>query len=311
MGKTPLLLIFVLLMSVVPASSGFGAEIVREKPLLRDDFIIMRVDGNLIGPDSNDVWFFELTTDVNDYRTVIKAGTKLELLPSSALEKMIADKKMRTTAAYRLWNSRVTKYKGRNFIFPDFFMPLSKAVKTEPETSQESQREQQEPARIQSVQEREHQLALDEPNDVLAMPQEIIDKLRARREKTAVSRQPIADSNEISVEESQPATEEEKLLNAQRYTQSSDSVFVDRTALLIQQDDGRFVFVPDALGRNVQKLSLHLLPCAALELTELKQAAEPDKVRFKIAGIITKYKGKNYLLLEKATRTYSHGNFGR
>jgi hypothetical protein len=311
MIKTPVFLILVFFMSVVPAGSVFGAEIIPETPLLRDGFVMMRVDGNLIGPDSNDVWFFELTTDVNDYRTVIKAGTRLELLPSSSLEKMTADKKMRTTAAYRLWNSRVTKYKGKNFIFPGFFMPLSKAGKSEPETSQESQLKQQEPARIQSVQEREQQLALDEPNDVLAMPQEIIEKLRSRREKTAVSRQPITDSNEISVEESQPAAEEEKLLNAQRYTQSSDSVFVDRTALLVDQSEGRLTFVPDALGRNVQKLSLHLLPCVALELTELKQAAEPDKVRFKIAGIITKYKGKNYLLLEKATRTYSHGNFGK
>jgi len=311
MSKMPAFLILVIFIVVVPALSGFGADIISETPLLRDGFAIMRVDGDLIGPDSNDVWFFELASDVNDYRTVIKAGTRLELLPSTALEKMTADKKMRTTAAYRLWNSRVTKYKGRNFIFPGYFMPLSKAGKSEPEPSKEPQLKQQEPAEIQSGQDREQQLALDEPNDVLAMPQEIIEKLRTRRERTTVSKKPIADSNDISVDESQPAAEKEKLPDAQRYTRSSDSIFVDRTAFLVKQDDGRLIFLPDALGRNIQKLSLHLLPCATLELTELKQAAEPDKVRFKIAGIMTKYKGKNYLLLEKATRTYSHGNFGR
>ena len=297
MNRTLILFILVFVIIVVPTASGFGTEIIHEMPLLRDGFVMMGVDGNLIGPDSNDVYFFELAADVNDYRMVIKAGTRLELLPSSALERMTADMKMRTTAAYRLWNSRVTKYKGRNFIFPGYFMPLSKVEKPEPETSQKPPRQQQ--------------LALDEPNDVLAMPQEIVEKLRARREKTAVSRQPIADSNEISDDEPQPATEKEKLPDAQRYTRSSDSIFVDRTALLVEQDDGRLIFVPNALGRNVQKLSLHLLPCAALELTELKQAAEPEPLRFKIAGIITKYKGDNYLLLEKATRAYSHGNFGR
>ncbi len=307
MSKIPVFLILVLFIIAVPTVLGFGAEIIRETPLLRDGFVMMGVDGNLIGPDSNDVWFFELSSDVNDYRAVIKAGTRLELLPSSALERMTADRKMRTTAAYRLWNSRVTKYKGRNFIFPGYSMPLSKAEKPEPETSQESQLKQQEPARIRSGQ----QLALDEPNDVLAMPQEIVEKLRARRKRPAVSRQPIADSNEISDDESQSATEKEKLPDAQRYTRSSDSIYVDRTALLVEQDDGRLIFVPDALGRNVQKLSLNLLPCAALELTELKQAAEPEPLRFKIAGIKTKYKGDNYLLLEKATRAYSHGNFGR
>ena len=296
MSRTSLHFILVLFIGVVPAALGFGAEKIRETPLLRDGFVMMGVDGKLIGPDSNDVWFFELTTDVNDYRTVIKAGTRLEILPSSTLEKMTTDRKTRTTGAYRLWNSRVTKYKGRNFIFPNFFLPVSK-VKKSPQKQEGSTDAAIEP-------EPGRELAVDDPNDVLAMPREILEKLRARREKTADTKQPIADSNEIS-------TQEDNLPDAQRYTQSYDSVFVDRTALLVEQDEGRLTFVPDALGRNVQKLSLHLLPCAALELTELKQAAEPEPLRFKIAGIISKYKGENYLLLEKATRAYSHGNFGR
>jgi hypothetical protein len=80
---------------------------------------------------------------------------------------------------------------------------------------------------------------------------------------------------------------------------------------LVEQDDGRLAFVLDALGRNVQHVSLRLLPCEALELTERKQAAVPEPVRFKIAGIKTAYKGQHYLLLQKATRVYSHQNFGR
>ena len=296
MSRTSLHFILVLFIGVVPAALGFGAEKIRETPLLRDGFVMMGVDGNLIGPDSNNVWFFELTTDVNDFRTIVKAGTRLELLPSSALEKMTADKKLRTTAACRLWNSRVTKYKGRNFIFPNFFLPVSKVRK--------SQQKQDGSADTATEPESGRELTVDDPNDVLAMPPEIIEKLRARREKTADTQQLIPDSNGTS-------TEEGNLPDTQRYTKSSDSVFVDRTALLVELDEGRLTFVPDALGRNVQKLSLHLLPCAALELTELKQAAEPEPLRFKIAGIITKYKSDNYLLLEKATRAYSHGNFGR
>jgi len=309
-------LIFTFLMSAVASASGISAEIISEMPLLRDGFVLNGVDGSLTGPDSNDVWLFELTSDVNDYKTIIKAGTKLELLPSSALEKMIADKKARTTAAYRLWNSRVTRYKDKNFIFPGYFMPLSKPEKAQP--SPESQGRPQsrkerpvaEPNQMPSEQPRERRLKLDEPNDVLSIPREIIEKLRAEREKSGVSTQPIADSNEISVGKSQPATKE-KLPDIQSYARSADSVYVDRTGFLVTQENGRLLFVPDALGRNVTKLSLRLLPCAMLELAELKQAAEPDKIRFKIAGIITKYKGENYLLLEKATRAYSYGNFGR
>jgi hypothetical protein len=179
-----------------------------------------------------------------------------------------------------------------------------------PEPSQQSQHKQQEPDRIQTAKPCEQQLELDEPNDVLSMPQEIIEKLKAKREKTAVSEQPIADGNEVSIDKSQSAAEEQSPV-AQSYARSTDLVFVDRTGFLIEQEDGLLVFAPDALGRNVQKLSLHLLPCAVLELTESVQAAEPEKVRFKIAGIITKYKGDNYLLLEKVVPAYSHGNFGR
>jgi hypothetical protein len=315
MSRMPLLLIFALLMSVVPTALVLGAEPKSATPLLRDGFVFDGVDGNLIRPYSNDVWFFELTSDVNDYGAAVKAGTQLELLPSSTLEKMIADKKTRTTAAYRLWSSRVTRYKGKNFIFPGYFRPLSTAEKSQPPQGHEasggeSQGRPQEPNQVRSGQPRENRLELDEPNDVLSMPREFIEKIRAGREKTPVSAQPIADSNEISVDKSKPTTAE-NLPDIQSYSRSTDSVYVDRTGFLIGQHDGRLMFVPDALGRNVQKLSFHLLPCAMLELTELKQAAEPEKIRFKIAGIITKYKGENYLLLEKAARAYSYGNFGR
>lgn len=281
MSKMLILLILGFFIGVAPVASGLGAETTHETPLLRDGFVMKGVDGNLVGPDSNDVWFFELTSDVNDNRTIIKAGTKLEMLPSSALEQMTADMKTRTTSAYRLWNSRVTKYKGRNYIFPNFFLPISKAKK--PPEKKDSPTEL-EPGRV---------LAVDDPNDVLTMPREVIEKLRSER-------------SALSVQRSEKNTEQ-----STQTARSTNSVLVDRTGFLIEQDDGQLLFVPDALGRNVQKLSLHLLPCAALELTELKQAAEPGKVRFKIAGIMTKYKGRNYLLLEKATRTYSHGNFGR
>jgi hypothetical protein len=296
MGKTSAILVLAFLLSTASMASEFRAETARETPLLREGFVLKGIDGKLVGPDSNDVWFFELSSDVNDYRAVVKAGTRLELLPSSALEKMTADVKMRSAATYRLWDGRVTKYKGK---------------KSESKTSQEPQQKQRESTETPPEQERKREPALDDPNDVLAIPREIMEKLKARRERIADSGQRIADGNSVSADELQLKSEKGKLLNAKRYTQSADSILVDRTAFLAGQGDGRLVFVPDALGRNVQQASLRLLPCQALELTEQKQSAEPNPARFRIAGIMTKYKGKNYLLLQKATQTYSHGNFGR
>jgi hypothetical protein len=306
MGKSFVILFLVFFVSTVV----FGAETAREA-LLRDGFVLRGVDGKLVGPDSNDVWFFELGSDVNDYRAVVKAGARLELLPSSALEKMITDVKIRPAATYRLWNGRVTKYNGRNYIFPNYFLPLRKAKKPPAETSLAPAQRQGKPADASSEKDRKPAAAVDEPNDTLAIPPEIMEKLKARRQKIAAGGQRIVDSNAVRIEEPQPTAENGQLLNAKRYTLSADSVLIDRTALLAKHQNGRLAFILDAFGRNVRQVSLRLLPCEALELTEARQSVVPDPVRFKIGGIMTKYKGQDYLLLQKAIPAYSHGNFGR
>jgi hypothetical protein len=308
MSRIRYYLFLVILMSGIAAASGFGSETVPEPLLLRDGFSLTRVDGKLIGSDSNDVWFFELSEDVNDYRAVAKAGTRLELLPSSTLEKMVADVKKRSTPAYRLWNAEVTTYRGRNFIFPRYFLPLRTAEDKSQKTENGGQKAEGRKQKMESgplpLEISKPEVALDEPNDILTMPPEIIERFKARRERpTTTSLRQIMDSNEVSAGEF-PS-------DAQVYTRGSDSVFVDRTAFLVEQDDGGFVFVPDALGRNVLRQTLRLLPCEVLELTERNQSAELEPLRFKIAGILTTYRDEQYLLLQKATRTYSHGNFGR
>ena len=178
MSKMPVFLILLFLASAVPA--GLAPRTARltlpksrqADPLLRDGFILVGVDGTLAGPDSpaptspigpwrpgcagikSDAdcqgwdrigevgagWFFELASDVNDSSSVVKAGTKLELLPSSALEKMIADAKTHPAATYRLWDGRVTRYKGRNFIFPNYFQPLRRPALSAAEGTQDARR---------------------------------------------------------------------------------------------------------------------------------------------------------------------------
>ncbi len=330
MSKRLVLLILVFFVGVVPATLGFGAETVRQT-LLRDGFVLRGVDGKLkpaaligkseelgdggapIRTDPNldwcgSGWFFEFSTDVNDYRGRASAGTRLELLASSELEKMIADVNERSAASYRLWGW-VTKYKGRNFIFPNYFFPLGKLIRPQPQTPPKASQKVQRPTEGLSIKESKQQPvvarprrdrpAVSEPNDVLAIPQEIIEKLKAGRivrpeklEQKSKAKKGVVDS-------------------VKKAQLQQDSILADRTAFLSKQDDGRLVFVLDAFGRNVRPVSLRLLPCEVLELAEQIQAAVPEPVRFKIAGIITKYKGENYLLLQKATRVYSHQNFDR
>lgn len=90
----------------------------------------------------------------------------------------------------------------------------------------------------------------------------------------------------------------------------SDGIIADRTGFLRKAEDG-FYFDFDALGRNIDSLSLPLLNCQALEDIANQQGLTARPLRFKISAIVTVYKGKNYMLLQRAARAYSHGNFAR
>jgi hypothetical protein len=232
---------------------------------LRDGFGLNGIDGKLIS--SGDKWLFEFDSAVSDEIGRIKAGAAVELLPSTALEKITADAEKHSGANYRLWGN-VTKYKGGNFIFPIYFLPVSPAE--EPAEAKESS---------------EDKIAINEPNDTLAIPEEIVKKLKSRR---VLRQEEIKDGMQLK----------------------QDYVLTDRTALLDKGSDDKPMIVLDAIGRNIPTISFRLLPCEVLERAQREQSVEADPVRFKIAGILTQYKGTYYLLLQKATRAYGHENFG-
>jgi hypothetical protein len=264
MSKRAVILIFAFL------SCGASANAAQKTPL-RDGFMLTGVDGKLSTADGK--WFFKLDSEVSDDVGQIDAGAVVELLPSTALEKITADAQKHTEANYRLWGN-VTKYKSSNFIFPIYFLPVSTAEEQNPAQRWAGGK----PSKVK--------IAINEPNDVLAIPEEIVGRLKNRR----VLRQ-------------------EQLKEGLQLKQ--DYVLTDRTALLNRRADGQGEVILDAIGRNIPQISFRLLPCEALERAQYEQSIEPDPVRFKIAGILTQYKGEYYLLLQKATRAYSHENFGR
>lgn len=290
MARKPAILTLLFLLG--PAA--FGAQAAR-KSLLRDGLILIGVDGKLTAQDSNDGspkspgrWFFELGSDISDGESLVRTGTSLELLPSTTLERMIADAKKRPGLAYRL-KAKVTKYRGDNFVFPISFLPLDKTGQTQ---SPESQPGQDKPVETAPTEAGKPEPAMGDPNDVVPLPKEMIEKLDSRK-----------------IGRRTPETEQwKKGLQLKR-----DSILINRIGFF--QGARRCApcvkhgFVFDAFGRNIRTTSLGLLPCEALERAEQKQSVEVDRLRFKITGIATGYKGRHYLLLHKATRVYSHGNF--
>ena len=304
------------LVNVVLIASVFGAETAGQS-LLRDGFGLVGVDGKLTRNDSNeavDIWFFELGSDVNDGIGQVSAGTSLELLPSSTLEKMITETEKHLGKGFKLWG-RVTKYKGRNFIFPIYFLPLTKTSKAGLPTLQEAQEEPKEgrpaaspnsiatkgvpePNRSGESEEVVRKPRLFDPDDKLGPSQEIDEVAEHRRKETMRRR----DSDTVK----DIVTKVPKRAPFKR-----DTILADRTGFLREQDEGLPIFGFDALGRSIQVKSLQLLPCYVLEWTEELQSEELDPVRLRIAGIVTRYKGKDYLLLERTVRVYDYGNFGR
>jgi len=239
--------------------------------VLRDGFFLNGVDGQLIHSDSNQ-WSFEFIDDINDGRNFLKAGWTVEFLPSSALEKTISDANSRTDKNYRLWG-KLTKYNNKNYIFCIHALPLEQIRKKQPEQSANTGKPKTSPA-------------VNDQNDAVIIPDEILKKLNNKRIVRPVE---LKKGLEIKL----------------------DFILSEKTGFIKETKTGQYIFTPDAIGRNVQNIQLPLLPCGTLQRALQKQSSELEQLRFKVTGIVTEYAGKHYLLLQRAIRVYSYGNFGK
>lgn len=244
-------------------------------PLLPDGTVLQATDGALTRSDANDLWFFQFAHDVNNVSGTLPAGTQLQVLPSSILDSMVADANDRLLPRYRL-STVVTQYQGTNYLFPTYYLPLSKLKGTEDAVSGEELAESVEPV----------------PDSAMAIPDEVLDRIKTRRQARGPQRRETDEAP-------QPETGRRAIMH----------VLVGQVGF-IEFAEGRPVFVPDGLGRNVSQTRYGLLPCSALEQAERRLAAFPQPIRFNVAGVVTEYQDESYLLLQRAIRVYNYGNFG-
>jgi len=166
---------------------------------------------------------------------------------------------------------KVTQFEGKNYVFAVYFVGLRKIDSPAAPPKQGAEA-------VKSS-------SINAPNDVLNIPDEIISQLQ---------------TSEVLPAEETPAGLQLK----------QDAIFAGRTGFVVEKD-GLYVFEPGGFGRGIGKFPLQLLPCQKLEEAITQMRSEPNPVRFSVAGILTKYKDGQFLLLQKATRVYSYGNFGR
>lgn len=77
----------------------------------------------------------------------------------------------------------------------------------------------------------------------------------------------------------------------------------------LQKRNGQDLFVPDAFGQNIERWQFVLLPSASLESAEREMLKAPGRERFTVSGLVTMYKGQAYMLVRRAERTFTNGNF--
>ena len=291
----------VILLFCILSSISFLKARSTNQVLLRDGLVLRGTVGKLTGPDSDGTWFFELSSPISDNNVTIKEGAKLELLPSSALEMMIEDVKTHSPATYQLWNAKITKYKGRNYIFPFIFIrahPL-----TETQSSEKTNEKKSDSSNSSSAASDSQSSNTIDANDILTLPPEIAEKLNAARQDFEKTGQRISDSNIVTIDTIKQ--ELEKIRKS-----SPDKVLLEEIGILAESDKEGAIFTLDSIGRNVDFTTFRLLPCEALEQAQARQNQSPDPLHFEVSGLVTKYKGNNYLFLYKAEQFYSQGNFG-
>lgn len=264
----------ILMFSFVTASPprvGLGAQ-QGGRTLLPEATVLSAVDGTVVHGDANDTWLFELAADVNRVDANVPAGTRLPLLPSAVLERLMADVNDRSLPRYRL-SARVTQYNGKNFLFPTYFLPLSKLkdASAPPDTAEPAD------ANIGQV----------DPD--LPVPEEVLEKFASHRLIRGPRREPTGTGPSSPV---------------------LGRMLVDRVGV-IKPERGRLIFIPYALGWNIGDVRYELLPCRALEEALRMQDQTVEPIRFNVVGVVAEFKGGKFLLLQRAIPVYNYDNFSR
>ena len=123
----------------------------------------------------------------------------------------------------------------------------------------------------------------EEPKSDEVIPQDVLDKLRSG---------PNIDTKSIESFE----------------LQKPDGIYADRTGFVQLDKAGKYVFIPDGLGQNVEKEKFYLLKCQTLESVVEQFAGSISRIRYKVAGMTNEFEGEKYILLQRAARVYGYGN---
>jgi hypothetical protein len=150
------LFIIMLVVSVLCGACSICTAKAKVKPL-RDGFSMEGVDGKVV-KDAND-WFFLPLAALIDDKGVIETGSRIKILPSSGLERLLQQKTSAGGESFRLWGT-VTRYGGENFVFTAYSLPITEANETTPKLEE---------------------VKISGPNEPDIIPEDVMQMLRPKR----------------------------------------------------------------------------------------------------------------------------------
>jgi len=263
--------LYLLLSVLFITASVFAAD---KKPAVRveEGAFFDGVEGTLKKKADTDDWHFVPDEPIEiSDKVTVPAETPLAMLPCSVLEQMTGLAGEENQLRVEL-SALFTNYKHANYLFSVFFLPI-KDGDAPPEPTPDDKDDDAE----------DDDAETEEPDSII--PTEILKQIKENKAPDLKKFQQIAEV-------------------------TGDIHLIGRAGFLSKRN-GRYIFSPDAFGRNIDNKQFVLLGNTMLARAERQMAREPGRERYNVSGLVTVYKGKTYMLLRRANRTFTHGNFTR
>ncbi|MBC8379401.1 MAG: hypothetical protein H8E62_09515 [Planctomycetes bacterium] len=245
---------------------------VSAKTIVEEGFIVDGVEGLVRKVEKADVWNFVPATKITTPKATLPANDPISLLPCSTLEQITSLAGDNNEVRIRLW-AMFTEYDRNNYLLSVYFLPISSDAEVKPAKSDESTGKKE--ANVKANE------AKDEEDSII--PTDILKQIKSTKTPDLEKFQRIAKV-------------------------TGDSNLIGRAGYLKKEGKVRY-FQPNAFGYKVDTSKYILLPCGTLESSEKKMDKSPGRQRYEVSGLVTVYKGRQYLLLRRTVRTYSNGNF--
>lgn len=239
---------------------------------LQEGFLLDGLTGLIQQDADSQIWQFLCQQPIADRRGTIPAGQSLQLLPSSTLAQLIKLYRSDPECKVRLW-AVATEFKGTNYWFAIYFLPLKDNADQNGDTSQ----------------------VFDIP-----APQEPSQKAQNLRKDA------VLPSEIMKMIQHQPMPNLRKLDLAPSV--ANDQNFINRTGI-VEMEDGKYYFRAEGFGQAVSQGRFEILPSRTLQEMGKPMPSLSSIRRYRVSGVLTEFDGKVYLLIRQAIRTFSHGNF--